>query len=451
MIGRLAGRLAAPADLSTEGGRARDRYRRAGLAALTALGARGIAILASLVSVPLALHHLGPERYGVWTVISGFTLMLAFADMGLGNGVVNGIAAAKGRDDRAAIRALVSSGYAALALVALAVLAIAAVAWPLVPWARVFNVSGALARAEAPIAMAVFLCCFALGVPLALVQKVQAALQEGFYANLWQALASLAALAALVVVVFSGLGLPWLVVALSGAPLAVALANTLWFFARRRDIAPTRAAVSARATREAAALGLRFFVLQAIGSAAYGLDTIIIAQIAGASAVAGYAVPERLFATITLLVGMAMQPLWPAYGEALARGDRAWARRTAYRSLLAAGLLSAVGAGLLFALAPWLIRLWVGPGIAAPLPLLAGLAVWKVIETIGTTAAVFLNGAGRLGFQIVTALVSGAAMVTAKIVLVHAIGPAGIPWGAAVPFFALALLPTLFYIRRVLA
>lgn len=445
---RGAALLRPPADLSTEAGRGRDRQRRVALTALAAAAAKAITIAASLVTVPLTLHYLGAERYGVWLVVSSFTMVLAFADLGLGNGLVNEIASAHGRDDRAAIRATVASGYAALVGIAAAILLAFALAYPFVAWQRLFNVTTSRAVAEAGPTLAVWVACFACGVPLTLVQKVQAALQQGFYASLWQCGGSLLAVAALLAAMRAHAGLPVLVGALVGGPLLASAANTAWFFARAgRDLAPTPAAVSRRAIRGIALLGLKFFVLQALGAVIFGLDATIIAQLAGAQAVASYAVPERMFAVVSLLLGMVLQPLWPAYGEAIARGHHAWVRRTLIRSLLFAGGLSVAATAILVAAGPTLLHLWVGDAVHASLPLLIGLAAWKVAEALGTTLAAYFNGVGALGFQIATALASGVAMLAAKIALVRAIGVVGVPWGAAAPYLLLTIVPALLYVR----
>src|SRR5436190_24204717 len=86
-------------DASTAEGRSMERYRRAALATFAAFGARGIQILTSIVTVPLTLHYLGLERYGMWMTISSTIAMFTFADLGIGNGLLNAIADAHGRRD----------------------------------------------------------------------------------------------------------------------------------------------------------------------------------------------------------------------------------------------------------------------------------------------------------------------------------------------------------------
>ena len=90
-----------PFELDTEEGRGRERYRRAALTAIASGGARLISLATVVVSVPLTLGHLGPERYGALVTITALAGMLIFADFGLGNGLMNLVASASGRNSLA--------------------------------------------------------------------------------------------------------------------------------------------------------------------------------------------------------------------------------------------------------------------------------------------------------------------------------------------------------------
>src|SRR5215207_4315622 len=65
-----------PFDTTTPEGRSRERHRRVALTALARAMTRGLGILISLITVPLTIHYLGPERYGLWMTISSFIALL---------------------------------------------------------------------------------------------------------------------------------------------------------------------------------------------------------------------------------------------------------------------------------------------------------------------------------------------------------------------------------------
>ena len=86
-------------DTSTEGGRSKERLRRILLTSISTIGTRVITAIVGIISVPMTLHYLGAERYGLWMAISSFIAMLTFADLGVGNGLFNAVAESYGIDD----------------------------------------------------------------------------------------------------------------------------------------------------------------------------------------------------------------------------------------------------------------------------------------------------------------------------------------------------------------
>jgi O-antigen/teichoic acid export membrane protein len=285
-----------------------------------------------LITVPLTLSYLGTERYGMWMTISSLIAVLSFADLGMGNGLLNAVAHAHGRGDVRAIRSYVSSGFAILSVVACCVLVGFAVAYPWVTWAKIFNANGALAQSEAGPALATFVALFAINIPLGVVGRVQVGLQQSFRASLWQCAGSLAGLASMLAVIRLQAGLPWLVAAAFGPPALAAALNTVLYLGRTRvDLRPRFADVSRGTVKHVAKTGVLFLILQLVAAVAYASDNLVIAQMLGASAVADYAIPEKLFSLIAMALAMMLAPLWPAYGEALARGVRLWVRRSCGR------------------------------------------------------------------------------------------------------------------------
>jgi len=164
---------AVPADASTPIGRSRERFRRIGLTTATAMAARGIGFATSLITVPLTLHYLGAERYGLWATLSSVIALASFADFGLGNGLLNALSGAHGRDDRDEAAREVSTAFLLLLGVAATLGAAFFLAYPQIHWARVFNVTSPEARAEAGPATAAFVACFLANLPVGVVARIR--------------------------------------------------------------------------------------------------------------------------------------------------------------------------------------------------------------------------------------------------------------------------------------
>lgn len=441
-----------PFDESTPEGRAAERYRRAAWATVAVVVARGLGIAVSLISIPLTLTYLGEERYGLWVAISSITTLLTFADLGLGYGVLNAVAEAKGSGDRRRAEVAVSSATAVLIAIALAMLAAAAMLGPLVPWADVFNVRTPTARAEAGPAVIAFIVCLAINLPLAIVVRVQYGLQEGFLANAWAAIGSVVTLVALIVAIAAQAGLPVLVLALVGGPAAATLLNGLLLFGRLHpDLRPSVGRISRPVAAELVRVGVLFSITQLALGVAYNSDVFVAARIIGPEAAAQYQVTLRLFFLAPQTMSLVLNALWPAYGEAMARGDAGWVRATLIRSTAMAGGAVAAGSLVLLVLASPVVRLWLGPKAFDPDPAMAaGMAAWTVIVTVMNGVSMPLNAASQVRFQAVVAVLMAAVSVPASVLLGLAWGLPGIIWGTVLAYLACSVVPYLVSVRRLL-
>src|SRR5690348_11551465 len=92
--------------------RGAERNRRALLTGSVSTLARAVQVGTTLITIPLTLKYLGNERFGLWMTISSVMAMASFADFGVGNGVLNTVAKAFGKDNLVGIRMAVSSGFA---------------------------------------------------------------------------------------------------------------------------------------------------------------------------------------------------------------------------------------------------------------------------------------------------------------------------------------------------
>ena len=441
-----------PFDTSTEDGRARERFRRVFWSAFASATAKAISISTTLITIPLTLHYLGAERYGMWMTMSALIAMLSFADLGIGNGLINAVASAHGSDDRCAIQRYISSAFFLLTVIAASVIVIFGCTYPYVPWFTIFNVRDELARQEAGPALAVLVTCFALMIPAGIVQRTQMGLQRGFLASMWQCIASVVGLIGVLISIWFEAGLPWLVFSLVGAPLAVSMLNGLLFFSHvYPDIAPKLNAVSRDAMKHVAHTGLLFLILQIAGAITFTSDNLIIAHFLGASAVTQYAVPEKLFSVISFGLSIALMPLWPAYSEAIARGDLLWVRTTFRRSFLTVIGLSALFSGIMIVASPSIIKFWVGNTVTPPFLLLFGLGLWKTLEAGGNAMAVLLNGAHVMKAQVVISLLTAAAVLTLKIIFVDKFGISAVVWSTLLPYLFITMIPYLFVLQQYFA
>jgi len=394
-------------------GAAWQRWRRAGLTGTSAIAAQVVVMIVGLVSTPLAVEYLGKERYGIWLTLSSMLAWLAISDVGLGgNALVNAIAEAEGRDDRAWQRELVATAFWSLAgigaFLGLGVWA----ALGHVPWRAVFKASAAVPSGELVTAVAACVALFALGFPARVASTVYYGAQQGYVSNVWNILSNCASLGVLFLVTRRSGGLLQVVLALWGTRVLFSYLVCASLFGRDRPwLLPVPWAATRRALRRLTSLGVRYVVAQVGGFAMFQSQPIVIAQLLGPAQVAVFGVAHRLATFPAVLLGGLLNGLMPAYGEARGGGDWEWIRRTFRGSLAASALLSLGAAGLIVALLRPAVRLWVGPALDPPLGLEWALAAYVFLGGIVSPVSVMLYGLERVGKQALIAVANGVLVI----------------------------------------
>ncbi|MEV6813687.1 oligosaccharide flippase family protein, partial [Micromonospora sp. NPDC051296] len=395
-------RLAEALRPATGAGGPPDRTRRLVSGVTTALLSRAVGFVTPIVLVPVTLPYFGTDLYGLWMAVGALVGMAAFADLGLGSGLMTKLAGCHAHGDDARAQRYVSSAYLMLSLLAVTTTVALWLLAHAIPWTSVFNVSGEVTPGQTRLVALVCLTAFLVNVPLSLITRVQYAYQQVGRSNVWQAAASLAGLAAVLAVV--GVGLPPIAVVVVSVtvPPLVNLVNAVCFFGRgHAGIRPRLRAVDLRAVRELSRLSGLFFLITVVMSVGTNADTLLIAHALGLAAVAGFVIPARLLAQIGQLVVLVNVPLWPANGDALARGQLAWVRRMTRRMTMLSVLAAAVPSIVLVAVGDRIFAAWLSAPIGEDRLLLAGLAVWWLLQAALSPRFMVQNAAGVVGPQLV--------------------------------------------------
>ena len=451
-IGQLRNDLGLSSDADQDASqRGARRNRGAAITGGTAVLARAVQVSTSLITIPLTVHYLGNERFGLWMTISSVFAMANFADFGIGNGVLNTVADAFGKNDFDRIRAAISSGFAVLGAVGLLLLGLFASTFAWVSWADVFRVTSAQARAEAAPALMVFACCFALNIPLDLVQRAQLGLAAG----------------------------------LSHESLAGRRQSRRAGRRHRRNRHALLSATPCRGPCRSSGRGhcpsTRFIFLSSAGPIC---GPVVASCRADASLASSLSEPcfcpstgggRRIFRRQhhhrphpgSLERSRLLHPATHVLSDfpdgrhaghaTLARLRRSHlARRYPMgppNSPAFVGLVfgfAAVASITMLLIAHRLLAWWIGPRISPPFLLLLGLALWTIVECCGSALAMFLSGASIMRFQIVVASIFGVTCLAAKVDLTARYGIVAVPWATFIAYLSIVLLSCAIYVPRAL-
>ena len=426
----------------------RARWRRALVTTLSTFGARGLSIVIGLVSVPLTLRYLGAERYGMWMTISSAVVLLVFADLGLGSGVVNAVSQADAAEDPRRAQEVVSTAFFMLSGVALFAGLVFLSLSRVVSWSAVFNVKSLTARMDLPPTMAVILCCFVINLPLGVVQRVQIGYQEGYRNNLWQMGGNVVGLCGILTAIRCKAGLPWLVLCMTGGQALAMLCNFINQFYRVRPwLRPRLALVNWSTCRDLMRVGMIFCGLTIAALLGTSTDDLVIAHVCGPAAVARYDTVYKL-SSLTLVIQYFTAPLWPAFSEAHRRGDGIWLRSAFRRATGIAGLAATVMCVLFMLLGRTVVRLWVGPALVPSSFLLLGFCCYRLVTGLSEAAVSVLNTAPLVRTHLLIAGIASTVALAAKILAARYAGIEGVIWATAIAYGLLFSAPAVITVDR---
>jgi O-antigen/teichoic acid export membrane protein len=399
-----------------EDGREAERYRLAALGTISTAVSRlaGFAFIA--LSVRWTAPVLGRERFGIWATFSSLAAMLSFLDLGIGNALVNRVAYATAKQDARQLSLVIMAGIGWLGAIGIVATILLAAAGVWIPWTSLFRLSSPAIGSETRSAAIIFSVLFGLSIISGGLLKILIGQQRSYEAQLITTIAVLLACPAMWWTVQRAPGVGALLLAGVGTQSLVTLILVAGLLHLRHTLDFRRTFSGMLHERKALlTTGVLFLVLQVGTMIGWGGDSFLLAGIVGASDVAAFAVAQRLFLFASQPGSILNGPLWAAYADAHARGDRRFIKKTLLRSFL---LSIAVVTGLsvvLLTFGPRIVAFWTEDTIAVPRMLLLAFAVWTPLESAGIVLSIYLNGVGVVREQVIVVICFCVVAVPAKI------------------------------------
>lgn len=369
---------------------------------------RALAMAASFLAIPMMIHYLGQEQFGVWSTILTVMAWTVFFDLGVGNGLRNKVAESIAKGATNAAAGYISSAYTLIGFIALAIWITVTVASYFVPWQVVFNteaISESTLRETIQIAAFFIVLNFWIGLISALLNAVQ----RTSMVALGQLVTNLLLLA-LVYFLASATDASITKLALIYG-ISIVSANILLsylFYKDHRELRP-RVSLNRAHLNPLLTLGLQFFTIQFAVLIIFTTDKMLITQLFGPQYVTQYEVVFKLFSIFTFAHGLISAPLWSTYTDAYHRGDLPWIKSMLHGQLIIFLATSGVVAATALAAKP-LIEMWLGSDIDVSNNLILAMSLLVIVSAWNNVFGVILGGLGkiRLGsiYTIATAIVN---------------------------------------------
>ena len=322
-------RVKAPA--STDNGA--QRWRRIFISMGRSLCSRAVALGCNLLTIPLALHYLGTERYGIWVTLTSSVSMLAFFDFGIGIGLQNKVAEMMGKGQLDQSTQCFRSTLVVLGGISIMLFGVLALVILKTDLSSVLFRGAHFGSIDLKTVLVIIVGAVVLGLPLGLFPRMAFGLQQGWIASV--AMASGTAFTLLAVFVASRLGADFTTfVALTVIPPIAAQVVGSFLLARR--LPSGLSLLGSFSLREGLGVlrqGSHYVLPQISGVVLTHGPLVLLGTLSSPVNAATYSVFTRISLPFLQLQQMFFEQVWPAITEAVYRGDATWLRNTLRRLL----------------------------------------------------------------------------------------------------------------------
>jgi O-antigen/teichoic acid export membrane protein len=430
----------------------RRRESRIRQSVWASLAFKPLAVIVPLVTLPLFLSYLGPDRYGLYESAGAIAIWLAMSNVGMGVGLINRLTECEVSGDKTLAGRYVSTLALTLAGIAATMVAAASLVVPMLPWAAWLRIDDPETAAEATVAIWAACGFTALGVLAGLAGAIYTGHQESHRNVAWDGIAKLATLAASFLVVLTpSWGTVGVLAATTGVPVLVRLGNLAWLmFAEKPWLRPTLAGFDRGLLGGLLREGMMMFLLQAACVLLFQSDKLVIAAAQGMAEVTAYSIVGRLFLMGYGVYMMYLTPLWPAAGEAIRRGDLAWVSgRIRGAAISGVAMMLALGAVLLLILGfgeTAIRRLTHGSDVPISAGLVLATTAMFACRAWVDAFSTALSSAGVLRPQLKFYVIHALLNLVVSVAVVGRFGATGVAWATAITSLATSVwgYPMLF-------
>lgn len=381
---------------------------------------RGIGILTSLVLVPLTIHYVNADQYGIWLTLSSIVSWFAFFDIGLTQGLRNKFAEARAKEDDELAQIFVSTTYAVLGIIFFLVWLAFILINPLLDWSVILNTPENTAGELGLLSIIIF-TYFCIQFVIKIINTILIADQQPAGAALIGVIGQVVSLTLVAILVKTTEGsLIYLGLALCAAPIIVLSAANFYFFnGKYKRYRPQLGKVNFKYGRNLFNLGMTFFVIQIAAVIQYQTANIIIAQNFDASRVTSYNIVYKYFHLLTMAFTIFVTPFWSACTEAYLNNDINWIKSSIRNYNILTGLFFVAGLIMLL-FSNDIYDLWIGKNTV---DINRTLSFWGFAYTIliifGNKYVMFLNGISALRIQFISSLITPVLYIAIALLMIR--------------------------------
>ena len=379
-----------------------ERSKKAFWNVVISIFAKGIAIICSLLIVPLTIDYVNATQYGVWLTLSSIIAWIAFFDLGLGNGFRNRFAEAKAKNDIPLAQKYLSTTYFILSIISIAVFLLIIVINKNISWSRVLNIDISYSE-ELQSVFAIVSLFFCINLVANIFNILLSADQKPGLASLITGLGSVISLIIIYVLTKSSSGsLVKLALYFSGIPTITLIIVSFFAFqfTSYKLYKPSFRSVDLKLVPDILNLGIKFFTIYLCMILVFQLINIVVSRELGPLAVTQYNLVYKYFNAFYSLWIIVLSPVWSAFTDAYHKNDIAWMKATIRRYEIFWCVYMVLSA-IMLAVSPFFYEIWIKGKVQLPISLSFYTMLFFNIQAISGLYMQAINGIGAVRIQFI--------------------------------------------------
>lgn len=368
---------------------------------------KGGTLIIQVVSIPLYINLLGIKDYGIWISLFSIVNFFTLLDIGLGNGLKLELTKALSTKDYLLANRVISSTYFFLVLIFSFVLFIFFLSNFFIDYDQLIFPN--LNDSRLNLLVLIVFVPFIFQNVFSVINSILAAKQLHRFTSGILFLNNLIGLVLIIliskVIISKTEFIYYFFIIQSLLPPIIYFLSTFFFFKKQTVLIPSFSSINLHIGYDLLRLGLKFLILQLVGVVIYQTSVFLIGYFFGPSEVTYFNVYYRLYFIVYAFFSLALSPISTYVTDLMMKRDFGKIIRYFKKAILLWSLC-VIFMLVLSNFADIIIHHWIGDEIFFDKVLNNCVFLYFVVLSWNTIFLYFLNGLGKLNFQILICTIS---------------------------------------------
>lgn len=371
---------------------------------------KGLSGISLFLSIPCLLNYLGDHDYGIWVLVFTIFQWILVMDFGLQSSLKTNIPALIKQHNEGYVISYIKKIYLLSSYVAAAIFIVFSLLVLIIDTRSFLNIETHSARfTETLFIINIFFFC--VNSVAGIHKSLYVAFLKGKYSEESLAVNQVLFLATITIISFL---LPdissmakLIVISLANGLvcLGVNLVYTRRFFKFERLRYSSSHTISRKDTGNILKMGYKFMIIQLGMMLFFTVDNYIISNHFSPKDVVPYDSVTKIFLLPTMILYAVLAPLWSVFAKDISEGNRANIQKI-FRRFNYAFIAIMIATGILAAITPFLISIWLRQSIEIPANLILFIALVTLMRIFTTFYSYFVNATGKLNLYMAIIIVS---------------------------------------------